>query len=105
MEWIKKLTNKILYRLFIKYLSCRIIKSNERINVEYLESIGFKSNGTYFVEENVKVRDKIWVELNDGYYRIFHGERKTFIALESSKYWFDVYYFLMTDGYYNHCEI
>lgn len=47
----------------------------------------------FFIEPTVKIRDRVWIEFENHYYRVYHGEKRTFIALESSKEWLQMYLF------------
>lgn len=89
-----------LYKLALKAIAKRIIHSTTPLTPEYLKERGWvleeRSLGLpYWHEPNIKSRDRIWVEFQDGYYRLFQGQDKTFIALESSQEWFDAYYLLV----------
>ena len=83
-----------IIKLSIALIANRIVHGNDRLTPEYLISKGWIQDGDYFTESNIKNRDKIWIHFEAHYFRIFHGEEKTFIALEKSKEWFEAYYLL-----------
>src|SRR5688572_14764686 len=83
-----------IYRLCIALTANRIVHSEEYLTPEYLIIKGWVKEGDFFVEPNVKRRDKIWIQFEHHYFRVWHGEERTYIALESKRAWFDMYYLL-----------
>ena len=77
---------------YIFWRNCRFWEGREDMTEK-----GWIKEGEFYVEQNIKGRDKIWVNFESHYFRIYHGENRTFIALERSKKWFEVYY-LMAHG-------
>ena len=83
--------------------ACRIIvkrlrASSNKLTPEHLTGLGwvgkgqgyeYKTDNTRYVEPLVKDRDKIIIEFEHHYYRVWHGSR--FIALETSVEWFEVF--------------
>lgn len=57
---------------------------------------------TFYTEPEVKDRDKVWVHFEHHYYRVFHGPDRTFIALEVSVEWLELYKLLLDK--YQHYE-
>jgi len=55
-----------------------------------VEHVGHR---TFYIEPIIKRRDKVWVEFEHHYYRVYHGEDRTFVALESSLEWLQFYLF------------
>ena len=83
------------YKLAVKLIANRIVHSQNRLTRDYLMSNGWElQDGKYWVQPNIKDRDKILVEFENHYYRVWHGADRTFIALEISIEWFENYYLL-----------
>jgi hypothetical protein len=95
--FIKWMSNKKwAYQLSIKLIALRIVNSKTPLTKEYLILKGWiLEDGIFWVEKEVKERDKIRIQFESHYYRVWHGENKTFIALESSLEWFENYYLLI----------
>ncbi len=95
--------NYWLYKIALKVISKTIINSNTPLTKEYLISKGWVTEADivpgkiFYVEPNIKDRDKISVEFENHYYRIWHSEKRTFIALKTSKEWFVMYYSLINN--------
>lgn len=95
---MKKLIYKIAKRIVLK----RIENDPEKLTVKHLFDRGWiveydeVLEKGFMVEENIKERDKIWVEfaLDFTWYRVYHGKDRTFIALESSLEWFEWHFLL-----------
>jgi hypothetical protein len=74
------------------------MKEEVKFTPQYLIEKGFKEDEDgYFVEPNLKDRDKIWVSFDRGCYRVWHGKDKTFITLHTKIEWFETCY-LMAHG-------
>ena len=89
--------NKIenwIYRLAIKVIARRIVLKDNLLTPEYLENNGWIKEGKSWIEPNIKERDKIWIDFEHHYFRVYHGKDKTFIGLESKIEWFEMYYLL-----------
>lgn len=71
--------------------------NDENLCETHLIAMGWIKENDFFVERSIKDRDKIWVSFHEGYYRVFHGASRTFIALKKKKAWFDLYYSLLKD--------
>lgn len=88
---------KYIKQQFKKYLVKQLINSKTKLTKEYLESLNYvphyikELDKTFWCDPDVKDRDLIWVEFENNYYRVYHSKDKTFIALEKSKEWFDLY--------------
>lgn len=97
MKYIKNL----IYKLAFNVVAKKIVNSTTRLTHEYLLSIGWISEfdevrgKTFYVEPNIKDRDKVSVEFENHYYRVWHGENRTFVALESSVEWLQLHLFLL----------
>lgn len=92
IKWLS--AKQWIYRLAIKLIANRIVHGRNRLTPEYLKGKGWIQKGKYWVEPNIKDRDKIWIHFENHYYRVWHGGDRTFIALESSLEWFENYYLL-----------
>ncbi len=92
MKKIKQSIKSWIYRQAIKVIAKRIVKEQNLLTPEYLLKRGWVKEGNCFIEPNIKDRDKIWIEFENHYYRVWHGASKTFIALESKEEWFELYY-------------
>lgn len=87
---------KWIYKFAVKLIANRIENSKVRLSRSYLVTHGWQvEDEKYWVQDGIKYRDKIWIEFEYDYYRVFHGEDRTFIALESSFEWFENYYILV----------
>lgn len=96
IKWLS--AKQWIYNLAVKLIANRIVHGQNRLTRDYLMSKGWDlEDGKYWVEKGIKGRDKIWIEFENHYYRVWHGKERTFIALESSLEWFENYY-LLTHG-------
>ncbi len=104
--WINKLKIKIMkaiikllsskrwvFELSLKIIANRIVHCQNLLTPEHLKEKGFiqGEDGTFY-QPDIKDRDKIWIEFEHHYYRVWHGRERTFIALESKLEWFETYY-------------
>lgn len=87
INWILRVANNIV--------ASRIITS-EQLTPEHLKSWGWIQEGNFWVEANIKTRDKIWIQFENHYYRVYHGEERTFISLKATIGWFQNYYRLLS---------
>lgn len=94
---IKKIEHWI-YRLAIKVVARRIVLKQNLLTPEYLENKGWVKEGESWIEPYIKDRDKIWIDFEHHYFRIYHGKDKTFIGLKSKIEWFEMYYLLVNDS-------
>lgn len=87
----------MIYKLAIKIIVKRLETSNNKLTPAYLSKKGFVREWDevrqkfYFVEENIKERDKVSIEFENRYYRVWHGKDRTFIAIKTSIEWFEMY--------------
>lgn len=94
---------KLIYKIAVKIIAKRLVWSNEILTPEYLFAKGWVTEYDsirekhYIVEPNIKGRDKVSIEFEAGkiWYRVWHGKDRTFIALDSSIEWFEMYMLLM----------
>lgn len=91
---IKKRFNKWLYRI-AKYIIVETIYNSEnRLTPQYLIDRGWVQFCEYYHEPNVKDRDRISISFEGDFYRVWHSEKLTFVALESTVEWFEMFYLL-----------
>lgn len=94
------------YKYFLTLIADLLIHSDEHLTPEHLEANGWTSGFVnessddkriFWYQPNIKERDRVSIEFADtlAYYRVFHGENRTFIALESSIEWLELYLLLM----------
>jgi len=93
---MKKIISNIFESDFVRGLAMRIISHNiihstNKLSKEYLLQHGWVENDGYVYEPNLKEKRTVWINFGDGFYRIFYGEKKTFIALESSFEYFQLF--------------
>ena len=83
-----------IYRLAVKIIANRIVHKSARLTTEYLIQSGWTEEDGYYSEPNIKERDRIWIKFEGHFYRAYYGRYKTFIALETSLEWFNLFYLL-----------
>ncbi len=83
-----------IYALAVKIIANRIVHGRSLLTPKYLFDRGWVEEKGFFVEPNIKDRDKIWIQIEGQYFRVWHGKDRTFIALESKVEWFENYYLL-----------
>lgn len=84
-----------LYKLSISIIANRLVHGQNLLTPEYLIKRGWISDGEFFVEPNIKLRDKLWIRFEDHWFTIYRGEARTFIGLESKIEWFEIYWLLV----------
>jgi hypothetical protein len=98
---MKTKIKNFIYNAVIKVIAKRLVYNQNSLTPDYLIKRGWITEfdevrqKTYYVESGIKSRDMISVEFEAHYYRIWHGKERVFVALESSKEWFDIYYLMM----------
>jgi hypothetical protein len=93
--FIKWMSNQNwIYNLAVKLIANRIVHGQNQLTPKYLMDRGWVEEEGFFVESNIKDRDKIWIKFENHYFRIWHGKERTFIGLESKVEWFENYYLL-----------
>lgn len=92
---IRKLSeNRWFFDLALKIVANRIVHCQNLLTPEYLEARGWIKDGLYWVEPDIKDRDKIWIQFDAHYFRVWKGKEQTFIGLESKVEWFELFYLL-----------
>ena len=84
-----------LFKLAIKFIAIRLVRSYNKLTPDYLLKKGFIKKGGEYIEPNVKGRNRVTIEFENHYYRVYHSDKKTFIALEISVEWFEAYYLII----------
>ena len=90
-------SKKWIYELALSVIANRIVHSQNLLRPDYLIAKGWIEEDGFYFEPNTKDRDKIWIQFENHYFRVWHGKEKTFIGLESKVEWFETY-FLMAHG-------
>jgi len=90
----KKLLNW-LYKLALKIIAINIVKYGNKLTPEYLLKKGWIEKDGYYIESGIKDRDRISIKFESNYYRIWHSDKMTFITLENSIEWFEIYYLIL----------
>ena len=89
----KKIYNK-LFKLAKKVIAINIVKHGTQLTPQYLIDSRWIEQDGYYIEPNLKDRDRISISFESHYYRVWHSEKRTFFALESTVEWFELYYLL-----------
>ena len=90
-----------IFKLVMTFIAKRLVHSSNKLTPEYLLSKGWiisfdeVRKKSFYIEDDVKDRDLISVEFDGNGYRVWHSEKRTFIAAETSLEWFELYYLLI----------
>ena len=89
-----------LFKAVMVFIAKRLVHSDNRLTPEYLLSKGWVmqegiADKVIYVEPNMKDRDRIIITFESHYYRVWHSKKETFIALESTVEWFEIYYLII----------
>lgn len=87
-------SKKWIYNLAVKLIANRIVHECNNLTPQYLIDRGWVEKGGFYFEPAIKDRDRINISFEDHYYRVWHSNKMTFIALEDSVEWFELYYLL-----------
>jgi len=91
---MKKKIYKWLFKLAKKVIAINIVKHGTQLTPQHLIERGWVEENGYYIEPNIKDRDRISISFGSYYYRVWHSSKRTFIALESTVEWFELYYLL-----------
>jgi len=91
-QWLS--SQKWIYKFAVKLIANRIVHCQNLLTPDYLKAKGWYEEDGFWIEPNMKECDKIWIQFERHYFRIWHGKERTFIGLESKVEWFEVYYLL-----------
>lgn len=91
---MKKEIYNWIFKLAKKFISINIVHYGTQLTPKYLIERGWAEEDGYYIEPNIKDRDRISISFEHHYYRVWHSDKRTFIALESTIEWFELYYLL-----------
>ena len=91
---MKKKIYNWLFKLAKKVIAINIVKHGKQLTPQYLIERGWVEENGYYIEPNIKDRDRISISFESHYYRVWHSDKRTFFALESTVEWFELYYLL-----------
>jgi hypothetical protein len=89
-----KIYNFIFMRAMV-FIAKRLVYSDRRLTPEYLIKRGWVKTEAGYIEPNIKNRDRITITFEGHYYYVRHSDKMTFIALESTIEWFEMYYLII----------
>lgn len=98
---MKNKINNWLFRLAKKFIAKRLVNCRENMTYDYLLNRGFVQEydrlmeKMFYFEPNVKGRDRVYIDFHSNGYSVWHSDKKTFIANESSIEWFELYFMLI----------
>jgi hypothetical protein len=87
-------SKKWIYKLALSIIANRIVHQQNLLRPYHLIEKGWTEEDGYYFDPNTNNRDKIWIQFEHHYFRVWHGKEKTFIGLESKLEWFETYYLL-----------
>ena len=95
---LKNFLKNFLFKLAI-HLIARTIRNGTPLTPNYLIDRGWKFEVDHLdrgicTETNVKDKEKVQVVFEAHYYRVYHGKELTFIALENTAEWLELYLLL-----------
>jgi hypothetical protein len=88
----------ILFKIILKVIDWLTHEKSTQLKPEHLTSKGWVLENGYYVEPNIKGRDRIWIQFEHHYYRVYHGENRTFIDLKFQYEWLKLWLMLLNDG-------
>lgn len=91
---MKKKIRNFIYKLAKKVIYKRLIRGHQ-LTPYYLKQRGWIERDGYYLEPIIKDRDRVSIKFENSYYRVWHGARRMFIALESSIEWLEMYMLLL----------
>jgi len=98
MKTIKIRFLEWLYIKAVQFISYQIVMGDKLLTKEHLVKDGWVLKDGYYVEPDVKDRDMVSIKFEHHYYRVWHGQNKTFIALRSSLKWFELHMLMLENG-------
>jgi hypothetical protein len=91
---MKRIIKNLVFKLAKKVIAINIAKHGTQLTPQYLIERGWVEENGYYIEPNIKDRDMISISFESHYYRVWHSDKRTFFALESTVEWFELYYLL-----------
>ena len=98
---MKTKINDWIFKLAKIFIAKRLVHSFNKLTPEYLITKGWiiefdeVRQKTFYIEADMKDRDKVFIEFEGHHYRVWHSDKKVFIAAEVSLEWFEIYYLLI----------
>jgi hypothetical protein len=85
-----------ILKIIIKILYWLLFKKGNQLQPWDLTAAGWVIDESgFYVEPNIKDRDRVSIQFENHYYRIYHSEYRTFVALEYSREWLQIYLFAL----------
>lgn len=89
-----------IFKMVMIFIAKRLVHSNNKLTPKYLLFKGWvmqegDGDRVIYVEPNIKDRDRITIAFDGNGYRIWHSDKMTFIAAETSLEWFELYYLMI----------
>jgi hypothetical protein len=84
-------TKKWAFDFAMKVIGNTLAFSDNALTPWHLEQLGWKCDGNCWYDPLTKERDRIGIVFYNGFYMVWHGPDKTWIACESSVEWFNVF--------------
>jgi hypothetical protein len=83
--------NNWLFKIAKKVIAINIVKQGTQLKPKYLIDCGWIEENGYYIEPNIKDRDRISISFESHYYRVWHSDKQTFLSLQTTVEWFDIY--------------
>lgn len=86
----------ILLKLILKISYWLAFQKKTQLTPFDLMRAGWIENVDHFwVQPSIKDRDRVSIKFENHYFRVYHSEKMTFIALQDSKEWLQLYLSLL----------
>ena len=94
-----KFYNRI-FKLVMIFIAKRLVHSNNRLTPEYLLSKGWVmqegvGDRVIYTELGIKDRDRITIAFSGNGFIVWHSDKLTFIAAETTLEWFEIYWLII----------
>lgn len=90
---IRKISEKRCFFDFaLKIIANKIVHHPTPLRPKYLTDRGYVEENGFYFDPNVKDANRIWIEFENHYYRVYHGTYRVFITLESTQEWYEIYF-------------
>lgn len=88
----------MILKLIFKAAYWLMAEGSEQLHEKHLLRSGWivevDDGRIFYTEPLIKKRDKIWIEFENHYYRVYHGDNRVFINLCSTLQWLQLYLFI-----------
>jgi hypothetical protein len=84
-----------IFKLAVIFIVNKLKRRDSVLTPEYLKRKHWVYDEGYYIEPYVKDRDRVSISFENGYYRVWHSNNRTFIALETTIEWFEIYYLII----------